>query len=678
MLRHCSVTSPGDPGTSRTVARHREVAPRRGSFPRLDLKHAAGWLASLGLSAAVCAQAPRLTVEEVRPDALRLAASGFTATNVNLQGSFDLETWFTIASDIPADGRATFVLTNREPVSLQFFRAVFGPPPPDYQVGPQLDPSRAMAGVITPEAGGELALTDTDGVIYQLVVSSNRVWEPVAIRMTVITNFAALPFTNRFRAAVAFEPEGLEFRGTVELRIRFPQPIPELEMVGYGFNAVGGEFGLKPWEVQGQKVVLALAHFSGAGVVAEPFPAAGNWARRYEQSLQSLRDAERNADQVAAEALRDAARAHQEGRTTREEFEREVKGVFALRDRLIFKLGIQPLLEAAQSDCEIGRLVLRRLDQLQSRRTPYWDGSPYAREILRLYPGLRCRCAHEYLDRCERDPHASGIALSRALTGLLQDLQIIIGFTGEQACDLGTDAEILARMQRAACHRAWEGVVRYQREDTEIWTWDVPGAQTVNARTVTDKRRTMTYSGRVTEVLEEDGNPDPEFNWQSWKLRLEGKLNASLNSSAVHTIEEATWRTRDTEELHGYFNQTAPGILNLRFEQGRPETAIASAGLEDVRYEMPVQRTSEYAVDCWDPNPALCPKSRPQETKPYGTDGLNFAFGSLRDAREVRWSNGELKIVFEKTTRHQLPDGFDGYIERHEKMTLQLWRGLPQ
>lgn len=376
---------------------------------------------------------------------------------------------------------------------------------------------------------------------------------------------------------------------------------------------------------------------------------------------------------MAAETLRDAARAHQEERTTREEFEREVKGVSALRDRLIFKWGIQPLLEAAQSDCEIGRLVLRRLDQLQSRRTPYWDGSPYAREILRLYPGLRCRCAHEYLERCERNPHASGIALSRALTGLLQDLQIIIGFTGEQACDLGTDAEILARMQRAACHRAWEGVVRYQREETEIWTLDDS-----RVRTVKDKRRTMTYSGRVTEVLEEDGDPDPEFNWQSWKLRLEGKLNASLNSSAVQTVEEATWRTTDTEELHGYFNQTVPGVLDLRFEQGQPETAIASAGLEDVDYEMPVQRTSEYAVDCWDPNPALCPKSRPRETKPDSPDGLYFAFGSLRDAREVRWSNGELKIVFEETTGDQLPGGLDGYIECPEQMTLHLWRGLPQ
>jgi hypothetical protein len=672
MFRPDSYTPPGDFPT------HRHVAPRRRASacgrPRLRLNwnHAAGWLAGLGLSATVCAQAPRLAVEEVRPDALRLSASGVAATNLNLQGSFDLETWFTVASATPVDGRATFALTNREPVSQQFFRAVIGPPPPEYQVGPQLDPSRAAAGVITPEAGGELELTDADGVSYRLLVSSNRVWEPVAIRMTLITNFAALPFTNRFRAAVAFEPEGLEFRGAAELRIRFPQPIPELEMVGYGFNAAGGEFGLKPWAVQGQEVVLALAHFSGAGVVAEPFPASGNWARRYEQALKTLRDGERYADQVAAEALRDAARAHQEGRTTREEFEREAKEVSGLRDRLAFKLGIQPLLEAAQSDCEVGRLVLRRLDQLQSRRTPYWDGGPYAREILRLYPGLRCRCAHEYLERCERDPHASGIGLARELTGLLQDLQIITGFTGEQACDLGTDAEILARMQRAACHRAWEGMIRYQREDTEVWTSGLPGFQIVN-----DSRRTMTYVGRVTDVLKEDGDPDPEFNWQSWKLRLEGKLSASLNSSVVTTSEAPTWRITDTEELHGYFNQAAPGVLDLRFEQGQPDTAIASAGLEGVNYEMPIQRTTERAVQCWDPNPAICPKSQPRETKPYGTDLLHFAFGSLRDAREVRWNNGELKIVFEKTTRNPLsPPGPVGYTERRERMTLQLWRGL--
>jgi hypothetical protein len=622
MFRPDSFTPPGDSPKPCHAAPQRCAALRCRPCLRLSWKRAAGWLVSLGLSATVCAQAPRLTVDEVRPDALRLSASGVAATNVNLQGSFDLETWFTVAAATPVDGRATYALTNREPVSRQFFRAVVGPPPPEYQVGPQLDPSRAVAGVITPEAGGELELTDADGVSYRLLVSSNRVWEPVAVRMTVITNFAALPFTNRFRAAVAFEPDGLEFRGTVELRIRFPQPIPELEMVGYGFNAAGGEFGLKPWEVQGQEVVVALAHFSGAGVVAEPFPAKGNWARSYEQALKSLRDADRYADQVAAEALRDAARAHQQGRTTREEFEREVKGASALRDRLAFKLGIQPLLEAAQSDCAVGRLVLQRLDQLQSRRTPYWDGGPYAHEILRLYPGLRCRCAHEYLERCERDPHASGIGLARELTGLLQDLQIIIGFTGAQACDLGTDAEILARMQRAACHRAWEGVVRYQREDTEVWTFGLSGYQQVS-----DKRRTMTYVGRVTEVLEEDGDPDPEFNWQSWELRLEGKLNASLNSSTVSTSEAETWRVTDTKELHGYFNEGAPGVLNLRFEQGQPDTVIASAGLEDVTYEMPVQTTTEVAVECWDPD-GHCPKPQPRETKPSGTDSLYFAFGS--------------------------------------------------
>ncbi len=159
----------------------------------------------------------------------------------------------------------------------------------------------------------------------------------------------------------------------------------------------------------------------------------------------------------------------------------------------------------------------------------------------------------------------------------MQDLQIIIGFTGQQAWHLTTDAEVLVQMQRAACHRAWEGMVRHQREDTEVWTSGLPGF-----RSVKNARRIMTCAGRITEELEKEGDPDSEFNWQCWKLRLEGKLNAGWSNSTVTAVEASPWRSTDTEELHGYFSEAAPEWLSLRFEQGQPHSAIASAGLEEV------------------------------------------------------------------------------------------------
>lgn len=175
------------------------------------------------------------------------------------------------------------------------------PPPFAGSVGPQPDALRSVADLITTESGGHLRLNGPEGVVYELNVTSNRLWEPVVVSMTMITNFTDLPLADGFRAAVQLEPDGLEFRGEAELRIRFTNAIPEFEMVGYGFAADGGEFHLKPWRMQSNEVVVPLAHFSGAGVAAEPFPPAGNFSQRFEQAWHSTRDAGRVADQWAAE-----------------------------------------------------------------------------------------------------------------------------------------------------------------------------------------------------------------------------------------------------------------------------------------------------------------------------------------------------------------------------------------
>jgi hypothetical protein len=228
---------------------------------------------------AVSASPLQLTLERQDAGQLRLQAGGLTSTNVNLETSFDLTEWFFVQAAGVTNGRAGFVVNRDEPLGAQFFRVVEAPPPFTGQVGPQPDLSRSVAALVTPEAGGVLSLDGPGGVVYELTVGPQQVWEPVVITLTAITNFTDLPLANSFRAAVQLEPDGLEFRSEAQLRIQFPQVVPQFEMVGYGFAADGGGFHLQPWVVRSNEVVVPVRHFSGVGVAAEPFPPSGNFSR---------------------------------------------------------------------------------------------------------------------------------------------------------------------------------------------------------------------------------------------------------------------------------------------------------------------------------------------------------------------------------------------------------------
>ncbi len=238
-----------------------------------------------------------------------------------------------------------------------------------------------------PETGGQLQITDANGVFYQLTVRSNLVTEPTAILMTIITNFTGMPLTNRYQAAVAFEPDGFEFRGAAELKIRFPEPLPMLEMVGYGSDGAGGDFHLRPREPETNDVTLAVTHFSGTSVSAEPFPVTGSFKQTYEQWLTYTRDAIRNAYNWAGDRLRETSRSRHDGTMTQEGFLDSMASIRRLRDRLVYENAIAPLLGAAARDLQ--SQVLRGTRQLFEHSAPVHR----AHIVLALIQSpARCRC----------------------------------------------------------------------------------------------------------------------------------------------------------------------------------------------------------------------------------------------------------------------------------------------
>jgi hypothetical protein len=598
----------------------------------------------------------------------RLRVTNAQVPNVNLQGSFDLEHWFHMQSAVPVLGVASFTHTNDEPIAAWYFRTVGAPAPLRINVGPRLDTNLVVSALIFPESGGNLELSDANGVFYQLSIRSNLVTTPTLVRMTVITNFTGMPLTNRFRAAVEFEPEGLEFRAPAELTIRFPGPIPNLEMVGYGFQASGDDFHLRPWETSGNEVTLPVTHFSGAGVSAEPFTATG--ADRYGQGLAYTRDAIREADQWLGNQYREIHRNRSEDKITREEAQSQRDLVRKQRNLRVYLNAIQPLLSAATRDCEVGLVVLRRLDQLAGNSAVYGEGIFYP-EILRIGPAIRCECARYYLELCERDA-ISGIIATDELRNVLDFVALNTGLIEDPNCALGSDFDILARLAKGKCHKPWEGTVRYSSSfrSSSVATFSSDASLT---RTDQDE---FSYYGRIIELVEEDGGPTANNGtWQTWTMRLAGKFSGLRYETQTLIDVTPNWTVTDTSVRKGAAAMPTGGDLIIRFENGVFASVSASAGLGTNRNNIPLTHTTELKVECRQPD---CPRSIPASTTDSGTDSMYFGESPSVRTAGLTWEwqkNGSLKIVLRRNKSVVLRAPLVGNEETTQTLTVQVWRG---
>ena len=595
----------------------------------------------------------------------RLFVTNAAPGNVNLEGSFDLENWFHIASATANQGVAAFAHSNDEPIDTWFYRAVVAPAPVVIHVGAKLDTNQFSGGLILPETGGQIQLTDASGVFYQLTVGSNLVSEPTAIRMTVITNFSDMPLTNRFRAAVAFEPDGLEFRGAAELKIRFPEPIPTLEMVGYGFQGDGADFHLCPWESSTNEVTIAVTHFSGIGVAAEPFTATG--PDRYGKGLEYTRDAIREADNWAGNQYREILRNQSEGKITAEESAQQKRLVKRQRDLRVYLNAIKPLLAMAQRDCEIGQVVLKRLDQLDgdSGESVFYD------EMVRVGPAIRCVCARKYLELCERNAISGNIATEQ-MTRILDLVALKTGRIDDPNCDLGSDFDILRRLAKGKCHKPWEGTIRYTKVFSSLLALGEEGSGFFHMVTNSDK---VTYVGQITELLEEDGDVLEDGAWQSWTMKLTGKFSGDRLDIERTTSVVPDWTVVDYTVTKGVTEMPAEGDLMIRFDNGLFSSVSVGVGLGTNRYDMPLQTTTGRTVDCRGRD---CPPSVPAETKNDGTEPLSLGKspGITTAGLTAEWQpNGSLKIVYKQNDREEMPAGLPGFNETIQTLTIQLWKG---
>src|SRR5262245_17784181 len=99
---------------------------------------AAAW-ASLAFLPDTATQPLRMELSGHSAGVTRFTATGAQGPNVNLQGSFDLETWFVIGSAPAVNGSAELAHTNSESVDAWFYRAVAEPAVVQINAGPQAD-----------------------------------------------------------------------------------------------------------------------------------------------------------------------------------------------------------------------------------------------------------------------------------------------------------------------------------------------------------------------------------------------------------------------------------------------------------------------------------------------------------------------------------------------------------
>lgn len=612
--------------------------------------------------------APRLELVSRESGVTRLQVLEVSGTNVNLQWSVDLQNWFTSGSATVQAGQAALAHTNNEPFSTIFYRAADAPPVREINIGPAVDAARITGGLITPEDGGELEVLDGNGVTFTFRVPANAVSEPVLVRMTPVSSFSNLPLENRHRAAVVFEPSGLGFRSPAELTIRFPGEVPSLEFVAYGFETSGDAFPLRPWNPGTNEVRIPVLHFSGAGVAAQSFTPAGEAALNLELAIGSTREAVQAIDNFEALKTRVRTRELNEGKITRERFDQLAQASLWTRNLQYYNVALKPLLAAAQRDCEIGEYVLNELDKLETMAAtpefPYGQND-YYKDIASLGPQVRCHCVRQYLEECERN--AASTAADKVMR-LLANVSRMTRTSGAQGCNLGTDAQILDRLARAACFKPWEGTVHYSKVIVNEWRMDSGGGGSSLAQ-VHSAHEEVGYYGRVVGLIERDGGS----NWASWILKVSGRLSGNYSENDVIRSVTPEWTVTDLSFEKGSREfATAEGDLYLRFDNGAFTSATASAGLSGVDYVVPLQTSSERQVECRKPQ---CPAPSPMQVRNSGSREASFA--KILDHRNAlvkhTFTNGALTIEFTETISEPNPV-LNGEHRTVERVTIQLRR----
>jgi hypothetical protein len=589
-------------------------------------------------------QIPQLSVESVGPDGIRLRATTTSDQPLTFEASFSLQdsSWYRVGSSVPSQGVAQFHHAPQPRPDSIYYRARVGTDPEPTRVVPELDPLHSVAGLLLPDQGLQLRLLTPEGVEFEFLADTNLVTEPLPVRMTLITNFVALPGSSGWQAAVAFQPDGARFRGSASLRISFPNPVSTADLLAYSFQGDGSGFHFLPFNGTTQSVVMAIDGFSGKGVGLYPEdPPLSPSTHR--ESADGIRAAEDRAARRDRKIRRDEA----QGRLSATEAREREKASHLQKLDEIFRDAVKPFLDAGRTDCNLAKAVitvnLERLTQDWAKETgrPATE-SPFT-ETLRSYVAeTRCRCARRLINRCEQEAGVSGSALLQDLDQLLADSARINGRQDAQGCHLGSDEEIRARLQSGPCFGAWEGTVTISRELKREGKRTTDGGAI--ERTWNNLRKEM-YVGRVTGILQQRTSTSGGRRGQLWELATAGPYAASRKvlETITTTLRDIVIReTRSSTEAKA---PSATGTVHLIFVDGEFDSlgvdARPTASADERLEYTTVDDITHECLPSWPSN---------QECPPDRADVSNFNFGLFMGFSPDRNSFPPPKVTLNQRT----------------------------
>lgn len=483
-----------------------------------------------------------------------LVMSGLEPGRYAVESSPDLVAWTQVAAGTATNG----VFRHQQPGlpgdRVMFFRGIRLSDGGSLEVVAELDPGMVAVGLITPQDGGSLTLTNRDGTRFVFTVAPSNVVEAVPVTMSVVSQFTAFPSGNSERSAVVFGPDGFAFHGAGRLEIQFPASKPALKISSFGFDGKGKDFHLVPDLAASNRVVIPVTHFSGFGTALwEP-------SGRAAVSIASIQDA-RNRYQAELGAILSRERQNAlQGSNPQTNVGAEI----LLRGEEYFRNQLEPSFAEAEKNCALAKFLMQEiLGIAREAELLGWPDGPAPRFLASgSLQKWQCNCLHEAFDACTKGS-LSDRGLVRTVLGFARESQLLGNEDILAACGLGSLPDFLdqAAAQKLPCLTDWIGVASYA--DSGKRTQDCSNPQTgYNCSTSVGSAEQFEVEVEQAVV---DGIDTPFFSQQVVTLTLRGNATAAITEDKDEdqhyecgASNSSRWRTSGTKsapvEVRIYFS----------------------------------------------------------------------------------------------------------------------------
>lgn len=551
-----------------------------------------------------------VSMDQAGSPRLRLTAAG--ASRVSIEVSTNLTQWTGLTTGVPTNGVLEFVHTAAPAFHTAFYRGRVVPEPIVIKLVPTLETNNLAVGLITPELGGQLALTNQAGVSFVFSVAPGNVIEPVAVTMRMVTNLSGLPARSA-PAAVMFEPDGYAFAGAALLTIRFPAAIDPRKVSSFGFGAGGGGFFLTPDLADTREVRIPMVHFSGAGTALWQ---SSERAQAVQAAVTSARDqvAHRIASQLAS--AREAAGAGADANAG-------VAPLVAAEIQAYVDSVLRPQFEAARKDCGLAELLTREVLSAERELALLGVVNAGGGDLLGsgLFQDWECNCVQEAIRACEEGRITAQTFVSRWLG--LQRQAALMGVGDLLAgCGLGSEGEMMAKLNSLPCTPDWFGWISYTGSGT-------------TTTTVTDTGMTITKTSSLTFAVTAQVQRAtlvqnvPALKMQVWRLDLEGPASATFRSdhNSVQPLSCGEWLVSNPNRQAGSARLNLSATLQFVNGQLKSMDISSSSPVSSVELTGGYTRKDTFTG---------CKGTPPRETNESGTGGSNYISpASLDGAKAV-------------------------------------------